>query len=312
MNYHKLVLFCCIFLWAVVSTTAQSTQEKIQVLIVDGFSNHDWAQTSTVVKPILQKSDLFHISVSTSQSDIGSNAWRNWNPEFGNYDVVIQNTNNIQDTTLKWPEHVEKNLMKYLKSGGGLYILHSANNAYPHWQEYDTVIGLGWRPKEFGFALQVAEDGEIKKIPPGEGRGTYHGPRNDEKIHVLKEHPINKGMPKIWKTPDMELYKYARGPAKNLTVLSYAIESETNIKWPVEWVVKYGKGRVYNSSMGHLWKGDIYPVGYRCVGFQTTLIRAAEWLGTGKVTYPIPKDFPSELQISLVKGDLKQHVVDSE
>ena len=59
------------------------------------------------------------------------------------------------------------------------------------------------------------------------------------------------------------------------------------------------KGRVYNSSMGHLWQGEIYPPAYRCVGFQTTMIRAAEWLATGKVTYPVLIDFPAKESISL-------------
>jgi hypothetical protein len=53
--------------------------------------------------------------------------------------------------------------------------------------------------------------------------------------------------------------------------------------------------------MGHLWKGDVYPVSYQCVGFQTTLIRATEWLATGKVTYPVPDNFPTKEHTSLIK-----------
>jgi type 1 glutamine amidotransferase len=98
----------------------------------------------------------------------------------------------------------------------------------------------------------------------------------------------------------MELYKFARGPATNLTVLSYAKDDKTNINWPVEWVVSYGKGRVYNSSMGHLWKGETFPISYKCVGFQTTLIRATEWLATNKVTYKVPENFPTKSEISII------------
>ena len=47
-------------------------------------------------------------------------------------------------------------------------------------------------------------------------------------------------------------------------------------------------------SMGHLWKREIYSPAYRCVGFQTTMIRATEWLATGKVTYPEPGNFPKK------------------
>ena len=99
----------------------------------------------------------------------------------------------------------------------------------------------------------------------------------------------------------MELYKFARKPAQNLTVLSYAKDDETDINWPVEWVVSYDKGRVYNSSMGHLWKGMTYPDGYRCIGFQTLMIRTTEWLATGQTTYPVPTNFPKRNRIKLAK-----------
>lgn len=187
-----------------------------------------------------------------------------------------------------------KESKQYVSSGGGLYVLHSANNSFPHWKEYDTIMGMGWRSKETGYALEIDSNKNIIRIPPGEGKNTSHGKRFDAQIHILNRHPINKDFPDSWMTPSMELYTYVRGPAENVTVLSYAYDSTTNKTWPVEWVVKYGKGRVYNSSMGHLWKGDIYPISYRCIGFQTTMIRVTEWLATGKVTYFVPAKFPKE------------------
>ncbi|NPA35820.1 MAG: ThuA domain-containing protein [Chlorobi bacterium] len=288
----------------VLSAQKENNSKKIKVLIVDGYSNHNWRQTTKVVKHILKNAGMFSVSVSTAPSESGAKEWETWEPQFDRYDVVIQNTNNIFNKKIKWPRRVQKELEDYVSSGGGLFILHSANNAYANWPEYNLMIGLGWRKPDEGVALQVTDDGKIKTIPIGEGRKTYHGPRNDEVINIITDHPINRGFPKKWKTPDMELYKFARGPAKNLTVLSYATDDETGINWPVEWVVKYGKGRVYNSSMGHLWQDDIYPVTYRCVGFQTTLIRVTEWLATGKTTWPVPENFPTATEIRLVNDSL--------
>ncbi|MBC8052825.1 MAG: ThuA domain-containing protein [Sphingobacteriaceae bacterium] len=271
----------------------------IDVLIVDGFSNHNWKQTTKVATGILEGSGLFKVSVSTLPLD--SAGRENWDPGFEKYAVVIQNTNNIQNKNLKWPRNAEKHLESYVRSGGGLYILHSANNAFAHWAEYDKMIGLGWRPKETGYALEINAKREVVRIPPGEGRNTSHGKRFDALIQILNRHPINKGFPNEWKTPSMEVYTYPRGPAQNLTVLSFAYDSVSTQKtFPVEWIVKYGKGRVYNSSMGHLWKDEIYPISYRCVGFQTTMIRVAEWLAKGKVTYPVPPNFPGKDNISVV------------
>ena len=279
------------------NATGQS-RGKIKVLIVDGFSNHDWQQTTAVTRWILQQSGKFTVDVSTIPAD--SVGRLNWKPVFKSYDVVVQNTNNIWNQKLRWPRAAEQALEVFVKKGGGLYILHSGNNAFPHWEEYDKMIGLGWRPKTFGYALSVNANETLKKIPPGEGEGTGHGDRFNALVTVLNVHLINKGFPKQWQTANTEVYHYPRGVAENITILSYAFDSTaTKQNWPVEWVVKYGKGRVYNSSMGHLWKGEAYPQAYRCVGFQTTMIRAAEWLATGKVTYGVPDDFPTKDKVSL-------------
>lgn len=300
MRYYPLnrIIICFILVIGMSQITLGQNKAKIKVLIIDGFSNHDWKQTTALTKWILERSGKFEIDISTIPLD--SLSKETWKPEFEKYAVVIQNTNNIQNQKLRWPRATELALERFVKNGGGLYILHSGNNAYPHWEEYDKMIGLGWRPKSFGYALSIDNNEVIRRIPPGEGLGTGHGDRFNALITLLNRHPINKGFPKQWQTANTEVYHYPRGVAENITVLSYAFDSTgTKQTWPVEWAVKYGKGRVYNSSMGHLWKGEIYPPAYRCVGFQTTMIRAAEWLATGKVSYPIPKDFPSKDTISL-------------
>ena len=301
LQFKIFVSVLCLSLFVFINSAfGQKKMEKIDVLIVDGFSNHDWKQTSVVVKTILEKTELFNVSISTTPSEPNLRDWDNWNPKFKKFDVVIQNTNNIHNEEFRWPKRIEKKLEHYMKSGGGLYILHSANNAFPKWTAYNLMIGLGWRSVNDGVALQIDNNGQINTIPIGEGKSTFHGPRNDEVITILMNHPINRGYPKAWKTPNMELYKYARGPAQNLTVLSYTQEKETGVNWPVEWVVSYGKGKVYNSSFGHLWKGETYPDSYKCVGFQTTLIRALEWLARGEVTYSVPENFPTEYKINLI------------
>jgi len=275
-----------------------NSEELIPVLIVDGFSNHDWKQTSLLTKRILEKSGRFKVDISTAPTD--SAGLILWEPEFEKYAVVIQNSNNLPDTDLRWPRKVEKQLERYVENGGGLYILHSANNSFPHWIEYDKMIGLGWRQFTSGYAIQIDSNRNLIRIPPGKGKNTGHGNRFDAEIQILNLHPINKGYPAIWKTPNTEVYNYPRGAAENITILSFAYDSTaTHLMWPVEWVVNYGKGRVYNSSMGHLWPGETYPESFRCVGFQTTMIRATEWLATGKVNYPVPENFPTGNAVSL-------------
>ena len=300
-QYMKAFLSFGLFALISIAFTAQKNK-PIRVLIVDGFSNHDWKQTTTVIKWILEKSGRFAVDVVTLPTDTTKR--EAWKPDFTKYGVVIQNTNNLNTPALRWSSFAEKALEKYVRKGGGLFILHSANNSFSQWPEYEKMIGMGWRPRTFGYALKIDSNKNIVRIPPGEGRSTAHGARFNAVIEILERHPINKGYPGQWKTASTEVYNYCRGVAENLTVLSYAFDSTaTHERWPVEWIVKYGKGNVYNSSLGHLWAGDTFPPAYRCIGFQTTVIRVAEWLATGKVTYPVPANFPTKDAISLEDED---------
>ena len=155
----------------------------IPVLIVDGFSNHDWKQTTIVTKWILEQSGLFQVNTTTIPSDSAERSA--WLPDFNKYSVIIQNTNNIDNPALRWPSRAEQQLELYVKRGGGLYVLHSGNNAFPHWKEYDKMIGLGWRPKAFGFALEIDQNEKIIRHSPGEGESTGHGERFNAVIQIL-------------------------------------------------------------------------------------------------------------------------------
>jgi type 1 glutamine amidotransferase len=102
----------------------------------------------------------------------------------------------------------------------------------------------------------------------------------------------------------MEVYYYARGPAENIQVLAYARDSKPGqgLLWPVEWTTSYGKGRVYISTYGHVWKGDVDPASMRCAAVQTVIPRAVQWLANRPVTLPVPTDFPGTNEVS-VRGD---------
>lgn len=91
---------------------------------------------------------------------------------------------------------------------------HSGNNAFPDWPAYNDMMGLGWRKKDFGVALALDERAQLRRIPAGEGGNTGHGARVDTVVKRIGEHPIHAGLPRQWLTPDIEVYSYARGPAK--------------------------------------------------------------------------------------------------
>jgi hypothetical protein len=270
----------------------------IRVLIVDGFSNHDWDLTTRSIRAILEPTRLFSVDVSTSPPDAASPGWDEWRPDFSAYDVVIQNCNDINGGP-SWPPPVRTAFEKFVRGGGGVYVWHSGNNAFADWPAYNDIIGIGWRKKEYGHAIVVSDSGRVRRIPPGQGEDTGHGERFDALVQRIGEHPIHVGLPRAWLAANIEVYYYVRGPAKNMDVLSYAHEPHTSLNWPIEWTVRYGRGRVYTSTFGHVWRGDVQPVTVRDVGVQTLLVRSLQWLARRPIDWPLPPDFPTAAATSV-------------
>ncbi len=300
--------FCALILLSVLAADGSDKppgrQSRLSVLIVDGMNNHDWPRATKILKAILEGSGLFAVDVSTSPpANAPNEAWDKWRPAFSRYDVVLSNFNGGHTSSSRhWPREVEKALEDYVRGGGGLVIYHSANNSVPNWPAYNEMIGLGWRDKGFGQGLTVSPQEKVIEIPRGEGRNPGHGPEHDFTVTVLnQDHPITKGVPKQWRHPHEQLTHGQHGPAKNLTVLSYAFSKDTRENEVMEWVLPYGKGRVFVTMLGHLWKGGP-DTAMRCVGFRTMLIRGCKWAATGQVTYPVPTNFPTAQEVKLISG----------
>src|SRR6266480_5844170 len=79
-----------------------------------------------------------------------------------------------------------------------------------------------------------------------------------------------------------------------MRVLSDGYDQHTRMNWPLEWTVRFGRGRVYSSTFGHVWKGDFQPPSLRCTGEQTLPLRTLQWLARRPVTVAIPADSPTE------------------
>src|SRR2546426_2505329 len=67
---------------------ATPSQPRIRVLILDGFSNHDWQQTTALLRGILEASGLFTVSVAAAPSTTASPGWEQWRPNFSDYAVA--------------------------------------------------------------------------------------------------------------------------------------------------------------------------------------------------------------------------------
>jgi hypothetical protein len=255
---------------------------KLRALIVDGENNHDWQTATAELREILEATGRFEVAVSTSGAP-------GWMPPFASADVVILNFNSGHLPTAKrWPLGVEEGFLSYLFTGGGVVIFHAANNAFVGWPEYNDIIGLGWRDPAFGPGLIVTERGKVQVVPAPDGPKPGHGPRHDFTVTTMpNKHPLTKGMPRQWTQRAEQLTHGQHGPARGLTIVSYAWSKDSQRNEPMEWTRLWGKGRVYTTMFGHTWKGEDNP-NLRTPGFRATLARGVEWAATGKVTLPPP------------------------
>jgi glucose/arabinose dehydrogenase/mono/diheme cytochrome c family protein len=307
----------------------------IRVLIIDGRNNHNWETTTDALRATLEATQMFEVTVSTAPESTSSpglrapqnvdtasqekfskaatihqllnlpaqeadrKAWETWLPEFSKYHCVVLNYNGNT-----WPEPMQKAFVKYIRDGGGALLIHAANNAFSGWEEYNDIIGMGWRKAGYGESLKV-EDATGDTYVDDKAENSAHGSKHPFQVKVrAPEHPIMKDIPAAWMHGRDELYHNMRGPAKNLKILSSAYsdpkERGTGKHEPMTWEVTYEKGRSIVTSMGHFWRGDTQWDSLYCVGFQTIVARSCEYLATGAVTIPVPDSFPGKDEVSIV------------
>lgn len=277
---------------ALLFSVSQIQAATYKALIVTGQSNHYWEGSCPILKDLLVQTNLFTVDVATTPAKGGDMAA--FQPDFKKYNVVVVDYNGES-----WSAKTNAAFLDFVKNGGGVVIYHEADNSFPNWKEYNEIIGLG------GWGNRSAKDGPYvyykrnKLVVDSTSTGPTgsHGPQHEYVVRTrIVDHPIMKGLPTSWIHGKDELYGTLRGPAKNMEILATAF-SDTAKRGagrdePMLMTLKYGKGRIFHTAMGHVGKDPSHPA-TECVGFIVTLQRGAEWAASGKVTQAIPVDFPN-------------------
>jgi len=276
----------------------------MKALILNGQSHHGWLASSPLVKKILEQTGLFSVDIMTRPPKGGDMS--SFRPEFNAYDLIV-----LDDGGDPWSEPTNTAFVDYISAGGGVALFHHSCQLFPQWQEFNEIMGLGgWgkRTANVGPRLYWTDGKMIRDTGPGDA-GACLDLRENQIIIRETQHPITKGLPEKWLHTTDELYFNLRGPAENLNVLATAyVDPDAEAHYcesghgsgehePVLFTTNYGKGRCFNSTLGHVEGGtpaDARTDAMECVGFIATFQRGCEWAASGDVTQHVPADFPCE------------------
>src|SRR5271170_4753887 len=153
------ILLATVWSTALSASPATSKVDPIPVLLLDGQSGgpyHAWPLTSAVLKKELEDAGIFSVTVATSPK-FGED-FSTFKPELSKYRAIVLNYD-----APDWPADLREQLENYVKNGGGLVIVHAADNSFPDWTAYNQMIGIGgWRNRtEKAGPMWYFKDGKL-------------------------------------------------------------------------------------------------------------------------------------------------------
>lgn len=205
-------------------------EEPIRVLIATGYHSphHDWRGATSALIQVLEQDPRVFIDVSEEIEDLAK-------PTLFDYDTIVFNYNNWDRDGLS--EEAKNNFRKYLENGGGLSVVHFANGAFT-----DTLPNTKGDWEEFRTKI-------VRRVwVHGDGRSSHDafGPFRVELSDI--KHEITAGL-QPFATKD-ELYFKQEGPLPIEPVM-VARSQVTGELEPMAWAYAYGKGRVFQTVLGH-------------------------------------------------------------
>jgi type 1 glutamine amidotransferase len=223
-------------------------QPPLRVLLLTGQNNHNWKETTPVLKRILTASRRFTVEVTEHPEQCQPEALRA-------REVVLSNWNSLGPVKT-WPEPFRNAVLEFVRNGGGFVVVHAGGTMFHDWPDFQKMIGATW------------------------GAGTGHGAMHSFEVKFTnQQHPITQGLAPF-KIKDELWHRMVAQPDKKILATAFSAREHggSSNDEPMVMVTQFGKGRCFNLVLGH------DPDAMENPSFQTLLLRGTEWAATGRVT----------------------------
>lgn len=238
---------------------AGASAAKLRVLLLSGSNNHDWKQTTPVIKSVLEKSGRFTVDVTEDVPNL--------KPEvFAPYQLIFSNYNDFgKNPAVKWSPETQKGFLDHLAKGNGFLALHAGSSVFYDWPEFQSYCCGTWKD------------------------GTNHGAIHFNEITFGgSDSPITKGLKPFWIRDEFwQKILVAPDAKSHATVTPDPKSGGSGKPEPILFTIETGGGRGCGYFLGH----DTTTM--KNTAWQTLLLRASEWAASGKVTIPPASDWPA-------------------
>jgi len=235
-------------------------EAKPRVLILSGANNHDWRETTPVIKAILEETEKFLVDVEDYVGIMKPDA-------FAPYAVILSNYNTFGKNAPKetWSAETKQAFVDHIAKGNGLVIVHAGSSVFYDWPEFQALACGTWKD------------------------GTTHG-----KIHInrvdftAEKHPVTEGLAPFWIRDEFwQKILVAPGATALATVTPDPAFKGSGVPENIIFATETGGGRGFGFFLGH----DTTTM--KNTAWRTLLQRGTEWAATGKVTLPPAADWPT-------------------
>jgi type 1 glutamine amidotransferase len=260
----------CLALLVALPLLASPQEPPLRVLVVTGQNNHEWQWTSPEIASALTETGRFAVTITNNPATDLVDCKRL--AAAGELQVIVLDYNGD-----RWGEAAERGFLDAVNGGVGVTVLHAANNAFKGWTEYERMVGLLWRD--------------------GTGHGAYH----PFDVNVVdRHHAVTAGMPDMRMHPDELYHRLVLGQGAEFRVLMAAFSDPktggTGQFEPMATVATFGKGRIFHTPLGHVWKGVPQSrATWLDPQLRRLVARGTEWAASGAVTLdPRPLNWLSD------------------